>query len=312
MEAENGRARREASRARTSVNSDVVRYSPAGRSKNDGAVRRSTRKGWAREFGPVAHQTPRMRSSSRVSARMASRAATCSGSFLSTLASNASSARRSSSRFSFRTDPPKRSGLRETPEAGRGAIFAGRGARGARSGARESGAFGASRRAARGIGARAGGRERRTRRGRRLVSQPARGVADTAPHTCERPRVQSSTDRGRASRGARFDLSRVVLLAPARTRPGAPGSCDRARSRTPVVATPPRARFRAPSSPTRAERPRGARVVGRSLHIEARPFVVRFVGRSVLQSAPLLGKRRRSGSWEPPPRSPTGASASSQ
>ena len=204
-----------------------------------------------------------MRSSSRVSARMASRAATCSGSFLSTLASNASSARRSSSRFSFRTDPPKRSGLRETPEAGRGAIFAGRGARGARSGARESGAFGASRRAARGIGARAGVRERRTRRGRRLVSQPARGVADTAPHTCERPRVQSSTDRGRASRGARFDLSRVVLLAPARTRPGAPGSCDRARSRTPVVATPPRARFRAPSSPTRAERPRGARVVGR-------------------------------------------------
>ena len=109
-----------------------------------------------------------------------------------------------------------------------------------------------------------GARDRRARGSARASDAPrttprlptGAGRADTAPHTCERPRVQSSTDRGRASRGARFDLSRVVLLAPARTRPGAPGSCDRARSRTPVVATPPRARFRAPSSPTRAERPR--------------------------------------------------------
>lgn len=229
MEAENGRVRREASRARTSVNSDVVRYSPAGRSKNDGAVRRSTRKGWARESGPVAHQTPRMRSSSRVSARMASRAATCSGSFLSTLASNASSARRSSSRFSFRTDPPKRSGLRETPEAGRGAIFAGRGARGARSGARESGAFGASRRAARGIGARAGVRERRTRRGRRLVSQPARGTCTHVnTRVCSHQQIEgvrrvervltfraSSFSRPRAHDQAR----RVRAIALARARP---------------------------------------------------------------------------------------------
>ena len=175
-----------------------------------------------------------MRSSSRVSARMASRAATCSGSFLSTLASNASSARRSSSRVSSRTDPPKRSGLRETPEAGRGAIFAGRGARGARSGERESGAFGASRRAARGIGARAGVRECRTRRGRRLVSQPARGRRrrGTAQHVntrvCRHQQIEgvrrvervltfraSSFSRPRAHDQAR----RVRAIALARARP---------------------------------------------------------------------------------------------
>ena len=254
MEAENGRARREASRARTSVNSDVVRYLPAGRSKNDGAVRRSTRKGWAREFGPVAHQTPRMRSSSRVSARMASRAATCSGSFLSTLASNASSARRSSSRFSFRTDPPTRSGLRETPEAGRGAIFAGRGARGARSGARESGAFGASRRAARGIGARAGVRERRTRRGRRLVSQPARGVP-----TRHRTHVNARVCSHQQIEGVRRVERVLTFRASSFSRPRAHDQARRVRAIALARARPSSRhhRARAFAPPRRRRAPRG-------------------------------------------------------